>query len=144
LAIHIQVLAPSSSAAPLVDEPIGTGSFLHAFFSTLSAHGEPDGWGSRFPVLMKALYRGRLSHTQASAALTELRAAKELLSQLSPTLVVWDIENRGRRPPWGSNIAPTITNLGNYFVSSAGKDLFGVFEAALTAASRERLDVVIG
>ena len=29
--------------------PLGSGDFVHAFFSTVSYHLETDGWGSRFP-----------------------------------------------------------------------------------------------
>jgi hypothetical protein len=41
--------------------PVGTADFLHAFFSTIGARLEPDGWGTRFPVLMRELYSGELA-----------------------------------------------------------------------------------
>jgi len=55
---------------------MGASSFVHAFFSTISAHCEPDGWGSRFPHLMNELYQGCLPHAHARAAMEELAQAK--------------------------------------------------------------------
>ena len=127
-----------------ITDEIGAPSFFHAFFSTISVHCEPKGWGSRFPHLMKDLYQGRLSAQSVPAALGELRAAKERLSKLPPSAVVWDIENRASMPPWGDKIAPDITDLGNYFVSSTGRDLFALLEEALSAAGDENTDAVIG
>lgn len=103
---------------------LGSASFVHAFFSTLSGRLEPHGWGSRFPVLLHELYQGGLARQHAEAALEELRRARTELTRFSPADVIWDIENPEARPPWGSDIAPDITHLGHYFVTSTGHDLF--------------------
>ncbi len=126
-----------------ITDEIGAPSFVQAFFSTVSVHCEPNGWGSRFPHLMKELYQGRLSVDSAAAALEELNEAKIQLSTLSPSKVVWNIENREAQPPWGKNIAPTITHLGNYFVSSTGRDVFNLIEEALGAAIEEKQDAIL-
>lgn len=110
---------------------IGTPSFAHAFFSTISAHAEPGGWGSRFPRLMDDLYAGELWSAYGQEARAELAAAHAVLVQLPPSAVVWDIADRSQRPPWGENIAPRITNLGVYFVTSTGQDLFATLDAAI-------------
>ncbi len=39
---------------------IGSGDFLHSFFSTISFHLEPEGWGTKYPYLMNELYQGSL------------------------------------------------------------------------------------
>jgi hypothetical protein len=126
----------------IVDE-IGTPSFMHAFFSTISARCEPDGWGSRFPHLMNQLYQGHLLASHTEAALAELAVAKSELETFPPSQVVWDIENPDVQPPWGSDIADTITSLGNYFVSCGGRDLFELLEEALADAVKKRKDVII-
>ena len=41
------------------------------------------------------------------------------------------------------DIAAEVTDLGNYFVSSAGRDVFEVLEGALAAAARKNIDAVI-
>jgi hypothetical protein len=92
---------------------------------------------------LNELYGGRLSARNAGTALTELREAKKVLATLPPEAVVWDVENRDARPPWGDNIAPEITNLANYFVSSTGQDLFTVLEEALALAVQQEQDAVI-
>ncbi|MDQ0572319.1 hypothetical protein QFZ42_004153 [Variovorax paradoxus] len=126
-----------------VTDELGAPSFVHSFFSTISAHCEPTGWGRRFPHLMNELYQGRLPHGNALLALAELRQAKATLSKLPPASVVWDIENRQSNPPWGDNIAPQITSLGNYFLSSTGRDVFQILEEALAASAEGRIDAVL-
>ncbi|KTS64783.1 hypothetical protein NS206_06760 [Microbacterium testaceum] len=39
-------------------------------------------------------------------------------------------------PPWGSDIADTITSLGDYFVTADGRQLITVMDAALDASAR--------
>lgn len=116
--------------------PVGTGDFFHAFFSTISARLEPDGWGMRFPSVMGELYRGKLSSEDAAAALAELDQIREELRQFPPSDVVWDVEDRSKRPPWGDEISDEITDLSHYFVTEDGRDLFDVLAEAIGYASR--------
>lgn len=118
-------------------QELGGHDFVHAFFSTISFHLEPDGWGSKYPALMNELYQGQLSAGRAAEALRELEDAKRKLRELPPDKVVWDIEDLDARPPWGNRISSTISNLSNYFVTSDGKDLIGVIETALRKLARE-------
>ena len=127
-----------------ITDEIGAPSFVHAFFSTISAHCEPSGWGTRYPYLMHHLYQGHLSAAHAAAAIDELRDARSQLAKLPPSAVVWDIDDRSSQPPWGNNIAPAITRLADYFVSSTGRDVFALLEEALSASSVENRDAVIG
>jgi len=64
--------------------------------------------------------------------------------KLPPSKVVWDIEDLKAQPPWGDNIASEITSLGNYFVSSTGRDVFALLEEALDASAQEKSDATIG
>ena len=113
-----------------ITDEIGSSDFFHAFFSTISARLEPA-WGARFPVLMTSLYQGSISQVEAAAALSELATVATELAKFKPDLVVWDIEDRSKSPPWGSNIAATITDLSNYFVTSTGSDLILTLREAL-------------
>ena len=119
----------------IIDE-IGTSDFFHAFFSTVSGNLEP-GWGMRFPALMNKLYQGELQQQDADAALVELAEAEQALSKLPPSRVVWNFEDRSKQPPWGKNIAPTITSLANYFVTSTGRDLLSTLREAIQALKDE-------
>jgi len=122
---------------------IGAASFFHAFFSTVSAHLEPSGWGSRFPSLMRRLYQGQLRATEAAVARSELTTILTELAKYPPAAVVWDIQDRSKRPPWGDDIDSRITNLANYFVTSDGQDLFEVLFATFDEAAQNNQDVVI-
>lgn len=109
-----------------ITDEIGDSDFLHAFFSTISGNLEPNGWGTIFPKIMKNLYAGEIEQSDAEFALLELNEINEKLSNLSLKKLIWDIENPQKVPPWGDDIADTITNLSNYFVTSTGRNLIEV------------------
>ncbi len=120
---------------------LGSSDFLHAFFSTIAYHLEPQGWGTQYPVTMKELYRGRLSWKSVPGAKAELSAIRKRLEDCSPDTVVWDIEDPCKPPPWGTNISSHITSLANYFVTSDGRDLFNVMFVALDEAWKRKNDI---
>jgi hypothetical protein len=123
--------------------PVGTADFLNAFFSTIAARLEPDGWSSRFPAVMGKLYGGEIGGEDAARALAELDQVRSELREHPPSDVVWNSEDRDKRPPWGDDIADTITDLGNYFVTENGEQLFDVLSEALGYAARSRYPLVI-
>ena len=116
-----------------ITDEIGTGAFLYAFFSTIAGNLEPDGWGSRFPILMKQLYAGGLLQSDAADALAELHIVRRELAEIPPARVIWSFEDRTQHPPWGDDIAPDIDSLATYFVTAHGRDMIvllaEVFEA---------------
>jgi 2,3-bisphosphoglycerate-dependent phosphoglycerate mutase len=126
----------------IVDE-VGTQDFLHAFFSTISYHLEPQGWGSRFPELINELYQGKLDAPKAQKVAGDVLTIKAELKKHRPDEVIWDIENLNAKPPWGEKISPEITDLSNYFVTSTGRDLFDVLNECLAALSRSRGSLTI-
>jgi len=75
---------------------------------------------------MNNLYQGKLGNANAEQALNELAEIAEKFKEFKPDQVVWDINDQSQRPPWGDDISSDITDLSNYFVTSLGKDLFGV------------------
>jgi len=113
---------------------IGTGSFMHSFFSTIAYRLEDNKWGTKFPNLMNGLYNAEIEPDESIWVLEELKIIKQELSNLTPDKVIWDIDDLTKLPPWGDNIAETITDLSNYFVTSDGKQLLDVFENALQAS----------
>lgn len=127
----------------IIDE-IGDQEFLHAFFSTISYHLEPNGWGSRFPELMNDLYQCQLSPSHAQNVLEDVKVIREELKRFTPDKVIWDIENLNALPPWGDQISHEITNLSNYFITSTGRDLFDVLIECLNDSfhSKEELTIV--
>lgn len=113
-----------------VTDELGSPDFFYAFFSTVSARLEPE-WGARFPVLMTRLYQGELTQEEATTALAELDRVRIELRQFAPDQVVWSFEDRSQLPPWGSDIAETITDLSNYFVTSTGRDLITTLQEGI-------------
>jgi hypothetical protein len=122
---------------------VGQGDFLHSFFSTISYRLEPDGWGSKYPYLLKHLYSGRLNSADISKAVEETKQVQIELSKYKPSELVWDIEDMTKQPPWGDKISTQITNLANYFVTSDGRNLFEILFKAFEDAQRLSVDVEI-
>lgn len=122
---------------------IGSGDFLHSFFSTISFHLEPEGWGTKYPCLMNELYQGSLKWEFTIKATEELKDIQRKLQKYEPSRVIWDINDTLLQPPWGDNISSDITSLANYFVTSEGVDLIEVFFNALQTSHNEREDIEI-
>ncbi len=102
---------------------VGSQALLHSFFSTISFHLEPEGWGTRFPELMNDLYQGRLEPDAADKALADARAIRDELAALSSERVVWEIEAIGNEPPWGDAIPDRVTNLSHYHTTRTNRVL---------------------
>lgn len=122
---------------------VGSSDFLRSFFSTIFVRVENGAWGARFPVLMNELYTGLLPAQRVPAARLELVQLRRELEKFAPKALVWDYENLAARPPWGDEIAPTITSLANYYWTSDGRPLLDVLDAALADAERGGFDVTI-
>nr|WP_286672474.1 Imm70 family immunity protein [Cohnella hashimotonis] len=105
---------------------IGSGDFLHCFFSTISYRLEPNGWGSKYPFMMKKLYHEDMEKKYNLQLLEEVKAIQNSWS-ISPDDVVWDIEDLSKQPPWGEINDPSIMSLANYFSTESGPDLLICF-----------------
>lgn len=93
---------------------------------------------------MNVLYQGSLKWKLAPKVTEELKEVKNKLQNYKPSQVIWDIEDTSLQPPWGDNISSEITSLGNYFVTSDGKDLIDVILRALQTSYNEKEDIEIG
>ncbi|QTN20364.1 immunity 70 family protein [Brevundimonas sp. AJA228-03] len=115
-----------------ITDEIGSSDFFHAFFSTIAVRLEPA-WGARFPVLMTKLYQGELRQEDAVLALGELATVQSELRAFPPSQIMWDHDDKSKSPPWGTDIAATITDLSNYFVTSTGRDLIETLREGIEA-----------
>ena len=122
---------------------VGSGDFLHSFFSTIACNLEDNNWGSKYPVIMNQLYQREIYREELDIALVELEDIYQSLKKFSAEKVVWDIEDLTKRPPWGNNISKDITDLSNYFVTSEGEDLITIFRHALEKAKEMNTQIKI-
>lgn len=102
---------------------IGPGGLLHAFFSTVAMRLENGKWGSRFPLIMNGLHRGSLPEEHAKAAMKEAVQIRDELKQLPPLQVVWDFEEPGKPPPFGTVVGSHVKSIAQYFVTDTGRNL---------------------
>jgi hypothetical protein len=122
---------------------VGASSFFNAFFSTLTGLLEPEGRGTRFPVIAGDFYEGHISSGQTDKARSELVLIQAELAQHPPSAVIWDFEDRTKQPPWGDDFSPNITSMANYFVSSTGRDMFELMLEVFDYADRRQFDINI-
>lgn len=122
---------------------IGASSFFNSFFSTVKGLLEPKGIGTRFPVISREFYEGCIPASRVDAAITELNTIRVELAQFPPSSVIWDIDDRTKEPPWGNNISPDITSMGNYFVTSTGRDLLNLLSETFEYAKKKSANITI-
>ena len=122
---------------------IGTGDFLHSFFSTIAYNLENEKWGSKYPYLMNELYSGTLKVEHLKNAKYELEDIAKILEKLPIEKAIWDIEDLSKPMPWGDKISSDITDLSNYFVTSDGEDLITIISHAIDKAIEIDSDINI-
>lgn len=105
---------------------LGPGGLLHSFCSTVAVNLEKGIWGSRFPILQKNLYEGRVPADLASGLRKEVNVVREELRGLPSELAVWDISNRSEEPPWGTKVGAHVTDLSVYYVTNSQRNLLDV------------------
>lgn len=123
---------------------VGTAEFLGAFFDTVTGRLEDRERGRGFPRLGDLYQRGELHAGHLDEARIELSVIRERLSLLPPSAVIWDLDDPAAAPPWGDDIAGSITDLSNYFVTSDGRQLLDVIQTALDTGIRLDRVVSIG
>ena len=101
---------------------VGGGEILHALFSTISYNLEPDGWGTRFPILFKHVYLGRLYPNDAGAALAELRTIRIELMNIPISKAVWVYESHIDGIPQVYKYNRYAKSLAEFFLTGAGRD----------------------
>jgi hypothetical protein len=126
-----------------ISYPIGRAEFLGAFFDTIAVRVEGGLRGSRLPVLATFYGDATLDAEAAITARDELAVAHTELSKHPPAAVVWDVDDPAACPPWGDEVAGTITSLADYFVTSDGRPLMAVLDTALEASIRTGLPIRI-
>lgn len=123
--------------------PIGTGDFVHSFFSTICYNLENKKWGSRFHYMMNNLYQGELFYQDVDSAMKELEIIRKELRKFSPDKVIWDIEDLSKQPPWRNNISPEIKNLSDYFITCNGENIFDEIIKAFRESKVEKQNVIL-
>ncbi len=120
---------------------VGEDWFLHSFFSTIAYRLEPDGWGSRFPALMKELYNGRLALDRVPDAQRELETVRAELAERPPEQRVFAYEDPERETPWP--VPPGAESLADCFLTANGDNLLEVIAETLEDALEADADVEI-
>jgi 2,3-bisphosphoglycerate-dependent phosphoglycerate mutase len=120
---------------------VGQDWFLHSFFSTIAYRLEPNGWGSRFPALMKELYTGQLSPERVPKAQDELATVRTELSKRPPDERVYAYEDPERPTPWP--VPPGAKSLADCFLTSSANNLLDTIGRVLEFSLEANANVEI-
>jgi hypothetical protein len=110
---------------------IGPSEILTALFTTIWANLEANGWGTRYPVLMKKFYQGELRSEDAEVALKELGQIRGQLSAAHPSQIVWDPDDLRKPAPRGTSVSSTAPSIAEAFLTPTGHNLFDTITTAL-------------
>ncbi len=113
---------------------IASGVVLEAFAATVSYRLEPDGWGSRFPIVLDHLLAGRLMPSDADSALSELDAIAAGLRALPAERVVFDLADLSRRDDPRARVDRGSPTAHGFFVAEDGRPLVDVLREGVMAA----------
>ncbi|MBO9598591.1 MAG: hypothetical protein J7559_12345 [Cohnella sp.] len=122
---------------------IGPVSLLNSLFSTIRYHLEPNGWGTRYPIMMNQGYQGKVEHALIPDLIKEVKSIQQELKALRPDQVVWDIEDLTAKPPWGDEVIARITDLSNYHIATGGQTVLDLLIEVLEAAMKVKFDFEI-
>jgi hypothetical protein len=116
---------------------LGPPAIMEGLFATISYRLEPDGRGSRFPIVMNRLYAGRLGPADLSAACRELEEIETGLASLPSDRAVWSFSDLRRRDDSRLPVNHAARNVRDYFVAGDGRPLVTVLRDA-TRRSQDR------
>ncbi|SHK18951.1 Immunity protein 70 [Clostridium cavendishii DSM 21758] len=102
---------------------IGSPDLLHSLFSTISYNLEQNGWGSKYPYLLKKLYNSKIERGETEMALNEIMDIKEKFLSLSAQNMIWDIEETTKKVPLNYNYHLKAQNLAECFISVGEKNI---------------------
>ena len=122
---------------------VGSGDFLHSFFSTVAYNLEAKKWGSKYPILMNEFYQGKLETDKIKTAIIEIKDIQKELKKYPVSCIIWDIDDLSKQPPWGDRVSEEITDLSNYFVTSDGEDFITILLHALEKAAELNMSIEI-
>lgn len=96
---------------------------VEAMFTTIGCRLEPQGRGTRFPVVMDEVYAGYLTPARAADALKELDEIEACLRGIPVTHIVWSLADLRRRDDTGEAVNHKASNAFDYFIDVDGRPL---------------------
>lgn len=104
-------------------DEIASDRILGALFATISFRLEPDGWATRFPLVLDHVQQGSLDVSLADQALTELSQIEAELKSLPPGRAVWSLNDLRVRNDSKEPVNHSARNLFEYFTARDGTPL---------------------
>lgn len=104
-------------------DQIAPDQVLRALFATISYRLEPNGWATRFPMVLDHLQQGSLDANRAEQALIELGQIEAELRSLPPDRVVWSMSDLRVQDDSRQPVNRRAKSVYEYFVARDGTPL---------------------
>ena len=116
--------------------PIGDSDYVWAYLSTISYHLEPDGWATKYPLIVEELWtadrdKGLPDSESCLAAIEELKEIEKQLEQMPTNKVIWDITDLSIKPPEEYDFRLKAKNLNEYFITEVLERFQETFSACI-------------
>lgn len=118
----------------MLPSDLASGVVVEAFAATVTYRLEPDGPGSRFPVVLDHLLGGRLSPRDAPAALAELEAIAAGLRTVPREQVVFSLGDLSRRDDADARVDRSARDAHGFFVAEDGRPLVEALREGVLAS----------
>lgn len=104
---------------------------VEAFFATITYRLEPQGRGTRFPVVIMGLYGGHLSPQEMPAAVAELDVIAAELRTLAPGKAIGNLGNLTPFRALPPLVNDSAASLFDYFITLTGTPLVAALRSAI-------------
>lgn len=118
---------------------VGSNQIWHSLFSTVSYH--LSSHKEEISDALLFLKNASCSHEIAAKTARQINLIRDMLSQISPENIIYDINDLSVQAPWDGNISEITTSCGNFYTTSDGKDLLFEIVSILTYSSIIKTDV---
>ena len=119
---------------------VGKSDSMYSLYSTISMLVLPN--NQEICKAVDFIKEGKCTCDNALDTAREMNRVRDLLSQIPPTDVIYDMQDLSKKAPWSDNISPVVTSCGNLFLTADGKDLLFELVSLLTYSYYGKSDII--
>lgn len=114
-----QLIYQSADGARTLDA--GNGDLINSVFSTINLR--LGGMKEEAPLAIDFLESGVCRSDLGEETARQFNLIRDALSQVPPSLAVFDQKDLNKKGPWSGNLSPVVTSCAHLYTTSEGQDL---------------------
>ena len=121
---------------------VGNGSLWHSVYSTAMLRlNEDDLDFLQYAICF--LSKAECSADDAQITARQLELLRKRFEKIAPHDAVYDVNNPGKKVPWGNFISNSVTSCATLYTTADGKNLFNEIIGLLKSADQNQLDIIV-